>query len=1578
MTYRDLKVLKKRNLAEEYNKICIIISQSSWLNEFITVLRAEGWQIKAVYTDVYASIMHNDKEILCYPLHKALCDIDKTQVNYVFSIVNPIILPQRILQKSICVNFHPALLPKYAGVCPVNWAIFQSEKTHGYTWHFCSEKIDQGAILFQSKIPVLPNDNAKKLMLKCYKKAVDEFSHVLEILLDSKFCLRETDSIEYYGYNRKPNFLLTDFEDYASCKRLLNASESMDSYNDFGVVKILLGKHFYILDVLNKAFNTSKQADDSIIYWNGQKYYAQLRSLYGDSVIENAVLSDIESTYIQNYFTHVDKLGKYEYYWLGLLRNFMSPKLFSYVNYAYKNVNNRLSFQCDFLNEIDLPYNKKELIFALWCCIILKITNYQTSTIWLTHNYAINEKLQPLFYPYIPFLLKEIEHASILEFIQFFIEKKNKIRDKYFFLTDLFARDFVLKEEKEQFSSFSFSFSYANSIACQNHPVIFYYDQNNNMMYVDCFLPENSFLTKALAQFETYFNILTSYHLNSKLNEISLNNRIKTQAFDMNRVLMQNTKYQKRLEQLVKDNAYAQPNHTIVVQNDRQYTYKTLVNDVLHLSQALSFYIPASTIIGLIVPRGYVFIKNMLAILENKSAYLPIFHEMNEAVMLDLMLEIGTYGFITDRMVEDDRVASKIKIDSNCFFYIFKQKEKVRYLSDNVAYVMFTSGSTGKPKGIPIKHSNIINLCETDFIRGITKNKKVMHNSQVSFDAATFEIWGSLLNTSTICILENCYLMREKAYVFDFCKKYSINTMWMSTKLFESYLTDMALLSRSELEYLVYGGESCNVSLIKKFSSSCPLKLIHVYGPTENTVFSTIHEWKHDDESFYNDYPNIGKPLKNVEVEVYDKYFNTMPYYVPEKLFLSGLSLFEGYLNAPNTTISSQDNRDVYNSGDICYLDGKGDLHIIGRDDKLVKLNGYRIELRHVESILAINPAVTSCKAEVFKMDNGQQYLVAFIISDNINQDEYEKSIRHTLPKYMIPSYYLYLDKWPLTRNGKLDSKALVERFNTHITQYHKQKLICSNTLSLDNIITLFQKVLPSKHIALDGDFFDLGGDSLCLVYLKTEVKKSFDFDLSLVQFLEAPTPRGLYGLLTDENSTSNYNVTDYILKRFNEYKKEIDESVVTDSFDMEVSCKNILLTGATGFLGSEVLRYLCQYKKNTQVYCLIRAKGQAFDVRVNELLQSLKLGQVNFSNIHFINGDLEKFQFGLSDDDYHNLACKVTSIIHCACYVHHLYSYKQLEQANVFSTLELIKFAFLGVRKMIVYTSSISAVVPKDVSQTIYEKVYTDIHDLALANGYNQTKYVSELLLNYAHQKGMACIIVRPGWIVGNSQSGYFITENDHYSMILRSVLSFGYAPEFNFNINFIPVDTLSELLVKLSNQRKENNKKMQIMNLKNSKPLAWQRLLKFLNMRKRKVIYDTGQWYQALLNTDEKSPLFVLKSLYESADKLRLLSKYHIMKIDTTTCKDWMRQCGMTFPRLGSKIMMNLFQAIVPESTNTPKPFMLTNWWQIIDDFLNTAKIKVIKILRKNKIISIVGPLILTSLLIYIFDFLSIVILE
>ena len=308
--------------------------------------------------------------------------------------------------------------------------------------------------------------------------------------------------------------------------------------------------------------------------------------------------------------------------------------------------------------------------------------------------------------------------------------------------------------------------------------------------------------------------------------------------------------------------------------------------------------------------------------------------------------------------------------------------------ADAVAYVMYTSGSTGEPKGTCIPHRGIVRLVRnTDYI-DIERQDRIAQMSNFSFDAATFEIWGALLNGACLVgvprevALSPARLARE-------LREHGITTAFVTTSLFNQIVHEKPDTFAS-LRHLLFGGSAVDPRPVREvLQHGAPQRLLHVYGPTENTTFTT---W----QQVIDVPPNavtipIGRPIANTQVYVLDARGQPAPIGVPGELYIGGDGLALGYLNRPQLTaerfvenpFDEQPGSRLYRTGDLVRWRRDGSIEFVRRLDEQVKIRGFRVEPREVESVLLQHPGLSDAVVVARPHSTGDQRLVAYVVAAN-------------------------------------------------------------------------------------------------------------------------------------------------------------------------------------------------------------------------------------------------------------------------------------------------------------------------------------------------------------------------------------------------------------------------------------------------------------------------------------------------------------------------------------------------------------------------------------------------------------------
>ncbi len=398
---------------------------------------------------------------------------------------------------------------------------------------------------------------------------------------------------------------------------------------------------------------------------------------------------------------------------------------------------------------------------------------------------------------------------------------------------------------------------------------------------------------------------------------------------------------------------------------------------------------------------------------------------------------------------------------------------------ESLAYIIYTSGTTGVPKGVMLKHKGLVNIAQAmKHEMEITREKRVLQFSSLSFDMSVWEIYTTLLNGATLCILNRTDSRRNE--VEKFLKDETIQVATLTPSL----LKVMDSEELPSLKVIVCAGESCSKELIDKWNLN--RKFINAYGPTETTICATLHIVRDKNAR------NIGKPIRNTTCYVLDENRNICPIGITGELYVGGIGLAAGYLNNEALTkdkfvdCSNINGERLYRTGDLVMWNGKGDLEILGRCDEQIKIRGFRIELGQIEAKICSYQGITD--GAVVKTDADELY--AFYVSDNqIEKQELLKYLKVELPSYMVPAYLKDIDKMPVTASGKVDKQKLInicanmeaETTNKVMPRNDKEKLL----------LQVWEDVLKRENIGIEDNFFEIGGHSLNVIQIISKAKEA-------------------------------------------------------------------------------------------------------------------------------------------------------------------------------------------------------------------------------------------------------------------------------------------------------------------------------------------------------------------------------------------------------------------------------------------------------------------------------------------------------
>ena len=522
--------------------------------------------------------------------------------------------------------------------------------------------------------------------------------------------------------------------------------------------------------------------------------------------------------------------------------------------------------------------------------------------------------------------------------------------------------------------------------------------------------------------------------------------------------------------------------------------------------------------VGVCLGRGPEMIVALLGILKAGGTYVPLDAEYPIERLAFMLEESNVIILLTEEALEEalpSTGAHVVCLDAEQGQIIKHPAENPPNLSDpdNLAYVMFTSGSTGKPKGIAVTHRNVVRLVKRSGYALLDAEEVFLQFAPVSFDASTFEIWGSLLNGARLALFPQKQASLEE--LGRVVREQQVTVLWLTAGLFQQ-MVESRLDDLRGLRQLLAGGDVLpphHVSKAARELAGC--RVTNGYGPTEGTTFTCCHDVSADGVVL-NTVP-IGRPIANTQVYVLDAHLRPTPVGVAGELYIGGDGLARGYVNRPGLTaekfipnpFASEPGARMYRAGDLArYLPG-GEIEFLGRVDSQLKIRGFRIELGEIESVLSRYGAVT--QAVVVARDNGagDKQLVAYLVAEeggNVSPAGLKDYIRRHLPDYMIPSAFVVLEQLPLTPNGKVDRKALPAPERAAAADGYT----APRTPLEELLAGIWADVLGVERVAINDNFFDLGGHSLLATQIMARIGDSFRVSLPLRALFESPTVAGL------------------------------------------------------------------------------------------------------------------------------------------------------------------------------------------------------------------------------------------------------------------------------------------------------------------------------------------------------------------------------------------------------------------------------------------------------------------------------------
>ena len=828
------------------------------------------------------------------------------------------------------------------------------------------------------------------------------------------------------------------------------------------------------------------------------------------------------------------------------------------------------------------------------------------------------------------------------------------------------------------------------------------------------------------------------------------------------------------------------PDKNAVVAEDGTYTYHQLERLSDNIASSMrNRGIRKGDVVAIIAERSRNFPAAAIGVMRLGAAYMPIDPQQPEKHHNRQLEFAGAKVVITPTEIKEFERHEGCGEAST-----FTDRDNINCCTQNDnAYIIYTSGSSGIPKGVAVSHRALLNFAS--FISQwwpLTSDSRITCHSPFAFDASIEDLFPPLMVGAEVHILSE-RLRHDIVALKEYIRLNGITGGCYTTQ-FGQLLIEAGAEPR---DYICLGGEK----LQRKPSAPC--KVINTYGPTEFTVDATYHFIDNRD----NDDIPIGRPLANTLAMVCDHHGRLLPWGARGELCLYGPQIANGYINDNQqteqrfVTCSYADGK-MYRTGDIVKWsepDGTGcrNLLFIGRTDRQVKINGYRVEPEEIERCLT-NHCMVNSAAVVVQCTGDKPQLSAFYTTEDdvLTPQVVRYRLSEHLPQYLIPTRIVKIDKMPLTSTGKIDRESLA---NAKLQTRQHDHVAPDNTIE-STICDCFANTLELDKAGAEDDFFDLGGNSIDLMRLLM-VLEEHGIRIAYSDAFNNTTPRAMARLVGVRQHTNTENgIKEYRIDDNYNYDAIHHLLENTPSAASPRQLGDVLLTGATGFLGVYVLRYLMLHT-NSRICCCVRA-----DSATNAMMRLRENMEYYFPDEMdcLLTDRLSVVAADIRTINPDTLPFRPSTIIHCAAHVAHFGHKDEIDNINNGGTEHIVCLCRLCDAFLVhVSTLGVGGMLPDGSMTTLTERRLWQ--GQIFPNPYQRSKFLAErtVLENMANGS-LKAMIMRIGNIVeaagGRRQRN---ASTNAFRSTVEQAMALGCYPEIcrQINIDLSPVDVVAQRVV-------------------------------------------------------------------------------------------------------------------------------------------------------------------------------------
>ncbi|KAJ0299344.1 hypothetical protein COL516b_009224 [Colletotrichum fioriniae] len=891
----------------------------------------------------------------------------------------------------------------------------------------------------------------------------------------------------------------------------------------------------------------------------------------------------------------------------------------------------------------------------------------------------------------------------------------------------------------------------------------------------------------------------------------------------------------KDIAALFEQQAKATPDAVALEDESRIFTYAELDQETQTLADQLrrDYGVGRDSLVGVLMSRSADYVIASLAALRAGGAFLVLELAYPSGLLRDVIQDAKPSVVITQSahvnhikaevpiIVIDEPSKTTVNGHANGELSPLPASDDL----ERLMFVSYSSGTTGQPKGICNPHRAAVLSYDLRFgLSDLQPGDRVACN--VFF---VWEMLRPLLRGATVFAVPDSASYDPSALV-NLLESRQITDTLMTPTLLATVLSRHPDLSKRlpKLRSLWLNGEVVTTDLCRRGMKALPeTRFLNVYSACET------HEVAAGDISTFIDFEArvcpVGPPMNPENIYIMDEDGNRVGNNISGELYVGGDLLARGYLNLPETTAKAfhpdpfinKEGARMYRTGDLARVLPSGLLEITGRAGGMIKTRGYTVQPGAVENAIVKHLAVSDCAVSSHG-EGLERQLVAYIVRDNddkrgrgdvvIDESGYSPAARRVLGEhlalYMLPTYWVELEQLPTHGvSGKTDLKALPPPPSPKLAVNGEKE---QNTkVKLETVKKLWAAALnmPDSAITEEHDFFDIGGHSLILADLANRFAKEFGFPVPLAPLAGTPTLQGHLQAICDARDGHTAAVQADLPAVLRADSILPDDIQSNGTLMRRLNDANtVLLTGATGYLGAFLLKYLVE-TTSAHIICLVRftdptdemrAAGMA---RIRKNLIDLGIWEDSLlDRMEVLPGNLSREHLGLASEVYDDIVSRVEVIIHAAATVNLVYPYAALRSPNVGGTREILRLVSKS-GATLHHVSTNGVLTPSVAGHS--EDAMVDIDDVPdkLIDGYGQTKWVAEKLVYEAARRGMPCKVYRPGTISGHSKTGSCNAWDLLNALIVES-LHLKTAPYVDqWFAEMTPVDFVSAAITTLAN---------------------------------------------------------------------------------------------------------------------------------------------------------------------------------